>query len=234
MAWKRCWRSPGCWRPLTYRLRPLVDEWNAIGMYEDREWTALRDALDVGLPELNAIVAEVCGDRFRLPSYCATAWRAFTHLACRNALPGALPPSMELLEHLALHTEMASHVGELHAWNEHFAELWGCGRGRAGSPPSGPPGRGRAVDAAVPTAAAAYAEACGQGPGRPVIRLYVKVARDLAPVDGKSRRAGRREPATGSPRGCGTPSPRRCTRNRTASRKSRFRAAGCRWPSRSC
>ncbi|MDW6065200.1 hypothetical protein SAZ11_54400 [Streptomyces sp. FXJ1.4098] len=78
---------------LPHRLLPLVDEWDAADLYRGRDWSALRQALDIGIPELNAIVAEVCGDRFRLPPHCTTAWHAFLHLACRNTPPGVCRPA---------------------------------------------------------------------------------------------------------------------------------------------
>lgn len=177
---------------LTHRLRPLLDEWNAADLYRGRDWAALRQALDIGIPELNAIVAEVCGDRFRLPAHCTTAWHTFLHLACRNTPPGGLPPSMVLLEHLALHPDLASSVGELHAWNDHFAHEWGVADGDDGliSMRAGLAG-GRTVD--VLPLGGRSVDGLGAEPERPVIRLFVKVAPDLTPVDAKGRKQGRRE-----------------------------------------
>ncbi|ADI03784.1 hypothetical protein SBI_00663 [Streptomyces bingchenggensis BCW-1] len=180
---------------LPHRLLPLVDEWDAADLYRGRDWSALRQALDIGIPELNAIVAEVCGDRFRLPPHCTTAWHAFLHLACRNTPPGGLPPSMVLLEHLALHADLAASVGELYAWNEHFAHEWDLADGEDGliAMRTGP-ASGRTADVlhcGVPGARSM--DGLDTEPERPVIRLYVKVAPDLTPVDAKGRKQGRRE-----------------------------------------
>lgn len=178
---------------LIHRLRPLLDEWNAADLYRGRDWSALRQALDVGIPELHAIVAEVCGDRFRLPAHCTTAWHTFLHLACRNTRPGGLPPSMELLERLALHADLASSVGELYAWNDHFAHEWGVVDGDDGliATRAGLAG-GRTGDV-LPRAGRSTVDGLDGEPERPVIKLFVKVAPDLTPVDAKGRRQGRRE-----------------------------------------
>ncbi|UGY94484.1 effector-associated domain 2-containing protein [Streptomyces gobiensis] len=176
---------------LSHRLRPLLDEWNAADLYGTRDWTALHSALDIGLPELNTMVTEVCGDRIRLPSHCATAWHAFVHLACRNTPPGGLPPSMVLLEHLALHADLASSVGELHAWNDHFAQTWKLTHGHGGL---------LALRAALATDRALGGSVGAErraednaAPERPVIRLFIKVEPDLTPVEAKGRRRGREE-----------------------------------------
>lgn len=181
---------------LSHRLRPLLDEWNAGDLYGSRDWATLREVLDVSLPELNGLVVDVCGDRVRLPSHCTTPWHAFVHLACRNTPKDSLPPSMALLEHLAVHPDMASVVGELWAWNDHFAEQWELSDGDGGlaalrarlSGSGGPP--------PLPgQAAPVLAGESGSEFGRPVIRLFIKVAPDLSPVDATSaRQEGRDEP----------------------------------------
>lgn len=182
---------------LSHWLRPLLDEWNAVDLYDARDWTALRNALDVALPELSTTVVEICGDRIRLPSHCTTAWRAFLYLACRNTPPGGLPPSMVLLEHLASHADLASSVGELHAWNDHFAQLWELTDGDGGlralrtALAIGRTARDR--PAGVVSVSDRQAEAAGAASERPVIKLFIKVAPDLTPVDGKGRRKGRRD-----------------------------------------
>ncbi|MBQ1090759.1 hypothetical protein KBY47_16755 [Streptomyces sp. B93] len=117
---------------LSARLRPLLDEWYATDLYEGRDWSALRAGLDFSLPELPALIAEVSGDRVRLPPYCTSVWHAFVHLACHNAPVGRLETSMVLLEHLMLRTEAAALVGEIRAWNDHFAAAWGTDVGPAG------------------------------------------------------------------------------------------------------
>lgn len=117
---------------LSTRLRPLLDEWYATDLYEGRDWTALRAGLDFSLPELPTLIAEISGDRVRLPAYCTSVWHAFVHLACQNAPVGGLEPSMVLLEHLMLRTEAADLVGEIRAWNDHFAAAWGTAGGPAG------------------------------------------------------------------------------------------------------
>ncbi|WFB06722.1 hypothetical protein LRS74_06440 [Streptomyces sp. LX-29] len=194
---------------VSHRLRPLVDEWHSVDLYGDHGWSALRAALDIGLPELPALVAEVCGDRYRLPTHCATAWHAFVHLACRNAPPDGLPPSMALLEHLAVHADLASAVGELRAWNDRHAESWGLREGPNGllalrAALSRPRGPGRAESAGPSAGTADGAPRGGVDParstdpavdagGQPVIRVYIKVAPDLTPADSGTRRQGRRE-----------------------------------------
>ncbi|MFD0315081.1 VMAP-C domain-containing protein [Streptomyces flavalbus] len=117
---------------LSTRLRPLLDEWYATDLYEGRDWTALRAGLDFSLPELPTLIAEISGDRVRLPAYCTSVWHAFVHLAGHNAPVGGLEPSMVLLEHLMLRAEAADLVGEIRAWNDHFAAAWGTAGGPSG------------------------------------------------------------------------------------------------------
>ncbi|MQY38648.1 hypothetical protein SRB17_66610 [Streptomyces sp. RB17] len=183
---------------LEHRLRPLVEEFNALQFYEGRDWTALREALDVNLPEVHATVARIMGGRVRLPVHCTTAWDAFLHLSGLAATPDTvLPPGMVLLEHLALHTDLASHVGELHGWNDHFAELWKLTDGEDGlaalraSLLDGPPS---SVERAVaePEAPAVVPDDPPAVPERPVIRLYIKLVPDLTPLPSTGRRQARR------------------------------------------
>lgn len=190
-------------------LRPLLDEWYATDLYASRDWTALRSGLEFTLPELPFLVAEVSGDRVRMPTYCHTAWHAFVHLAGHNAPVGGLEPSMVLLEHLMLRTEAAAIVGEIRAWNDHFAEAWGRKDGRTGLDAL------RAELSSQPTSTAGEFEASSsepvdlpgdsgnpvgpfdraEDPGHrvPVIRMFIKIAPDLRPSDRETARQGRRE-----------------------------------------
>ncbi|GHE01171.1 VMAP-C domain-containing protein [Streptomyces alanosinicus] len=181
-----CYVAPA----LEHRLRPLVEELCALRLYEGRDWTALRDALYLSLPELDATVAVIMGGRVRLPRYCTTAWHAFLYLSGLTSVPDTdLPPGMLLLEHLALHTELAAHVGELHGWNDHFARCWKLTDGEYGlaalraslldGRPS--PADRAAAEPAAPPAPPADPPVV---PQRPVIRLYVKLVPDLTPLPG--------------------------------------------------
>ncbi|MFI1163582.1 hypothetical protein ACH4UM_08195 [Streptomyces sp. NPDC020801] len=202
---------------LSARLRPLLEEWYAAELYEGRDWSALRRGLDFGLPELPALIAEVSGDRVRLPAYCTSVWHAFVHLAGHNAPVGGLEPSMVLLEHLLLRTEAAGLVGEIRAWNDHFAALWGRAEGPAGlralradlaawhrphPDPDEDTGTGTGTDAhadAPRTAASAQRSRPVAEPDpedvsqAPVIRMFIKIAPDLRPSDADGPRRGRRE-----------------------------------------
>ncbi|MEC4018358.1 VMAP-C domain-containing protein [Streptomyces sp. H27-D2] len=199
---------------LSHRLRPLLDEWHAVDLYTSGDWEALRGVLDFPLPELNAVVAELTADRVRLPSHCTTVWHAFVHLACRNTAPGCPPPSMALLERLAVRPDAAAAVGEIRAWNDRFAELWGLSQmeiaGLRASGADSVPSAGRETSvaggsapdpSALPdpwavggaTLAEAGADDVRPGHERPVIRLFIKVAPDLTPTDARARRQGRRE-----------------------------------------
>ncbi|MFD9906997.1 hypothetical protein [Streptomyces sp. NPDC059063] len=191
---------------VSHQLRPLLDEWYATDVYEGRDWAALRAGLEFSLPELPALVAEVSGDRVRIPAYCHTAWHAFVHLAGHNAPVGGLEPSMVLLEHLMLRAEAAAIVGEIRAWNDHFAVVWERKDGSTG------------LDALRERLAAQHAPVAGEfgmttgehtghgnphsepaDPGEPgdpqvpVIRMFIKIAPDLRPSDRETARQGRRE-----------------------------------------
>ncbi|MFE6283393.1 hypothetical protein [Streptomyces sp. NPDC057877] len=208
---------------LSARLRPLLDEWYATDLYEGRDWTALRAGLDFSLPELPALIAEVSGDRVRLPTYCTSVWHAFVHLACHNAPVGGLEPSMVLLEHLMLRTEAAALVGEIRAWNDHFAAAWGTESGPAGLRvlrkeladrdrprpplPMDPAHAGHPVHTmdkkqhteqlipATATSAAAPQPDAEAEPlsAAPVIRMFIKVAPDLTPFESSGARRRRPE-----------------------------------------
>ncbi|WP_369392886.1 hypothetical protein AB5J72_38880 [Streptomyces sp. CG1] len=191
---------------LEHRLMPLVEEFYALRLYDGRDWTALRDALDVSLPELDATVAVITGGRVRLPTYCTTAWHAFLHLSGLTSLPGTvLSPGMLLLEHLALHPDLASHVGELQGWNDHFAARWKLADGedglaalRASLLDGRPFPAERAVVSpaeravVVPEAPPALPADPPVRPERPVIRLYIKLVPDLTPLPGTGRRPARK------------------------------------------
>lgn len=184
---------------LRQKLAPLLEELYALEVYEGRDWTALRNALSLTLPELNTLVAEITGDRVRLPAYCATAWQAFVHLSGRNAQPGeVLPPAMVLLEHLALSADLASLVGELHAWTDHFAERWevteadGGLRDLRASLGEHHPARAAFALPEPATSGDAPPVKPDAAVERPVIRLFIKLAPDLTPADGNGRRQHRR------------------------------------------
>ncbi|WP_394428617.1 VMAP-C domain-containing protein [Streptomyces sp. SGAir0957] len=177
------------------RLRPLLDEWHALDVYRGRDWTALREGLDLALPELPTLVAAATQDRVRLPRYCRTAWHAFTHLACHNAPVGGLEPSMVLLEHLMLRGEAAHVIGEIRAWNDHFAQEWDASEGAQGLRALRARLTGRPDPAArsrPEPATATGADALGE-PRVPVIRLFIKVVPDLRPSDAQVARQGRHE-----------------------------------------
>ncbi|MET9390806.1 hypothetical protein ABZY20_10415 [Streptomyces sp. NPDC006624] len=180
------------------RLAPLVEELYALQLYEGRDWTALRRALLISPPGLDTIVARITGDRIRLPAYCVDAWRAFVHLSGRATTPDeVLPPGMVLLEHLALHEDLASHVGELQGWNDHFAAAWSLAdleggltdlRRRLGRKPAAAP----SIAAGAPVPSTPAARSAPESKQRPVIRLYFKLAPDLMPTQGTGRRQNRR------------------------------------------
>ncbi|CAL9646239.1 effector-associated domain 2-containing protein [Streptomyces sp. enrichment culture] len=187
---------------LEHSLAPLVEELQALQLYEDRDWTALRTALTLALPELDTTVARVTGGRVRLPPYCTTAWHAFVHLSGRTTPPDSvLPPGMVLLEHLSLISDLASHVGELQAWNDHFAERWqladvegGLRDLRNSLSNRSSSDTGAAVRAGAPTPPVPpVATDLPEDAVRPVIRLYIKLAPDLAPLQGAGRRQARRK-----------------------------------------
>lgn len=184
--------------PLEDHLAPLVEELHALQLYEGRDWTALRRALLIALPELDATVAKITGDRVRLPAYCTDVWRAFLHLSGRGAMPDALlPPGMVLLEHLALHEDLASHVGELRGWNDHFAALWRLADQEGGLTELRNSLARRRSAATVPALEEPAplppsAPVPHDGKQRPVIRLYFKLAPDLTPAQGSGRRQSRK------------------------------------------
>ncbi|MFE1438871.1 hypothetical protein [Streptomyces sp. NPDC058739] len=193
---------------LVPHLRPLLDEWRAHTVYAGRDWRSLREALQLRLPELASLVSSLTRGRLSLPAHCGTPWQAFVHLADANAPAGGLPPSMVLLEHLAQRPELADSVGEIRAWNDHFAKEWQLldgdtglralrrrleGSERGGAPSAedgaGPAGSG------VSAAAAARPEPAGRdagADGRPVIRVYIRIAPDRTPRPAAGRRRGGR------------------------------------------
>lgn len=180
------------------KLRPLLDEWHAVDLYHGRDWTALREGLDLALPELPALVAAATNDRIRLPRHCRSAWHAFVHLACHNAPVGGLEPSMALLEHLMLRPEAAPLVGEIRAWNDHFAQEWGKRDGAHGlralrARLSGRPDPAARAERAVLERGAQGGDGAFAEPHVPVIRLFIKVAPDLRPSDAHVARQGRHE-----------------------------------------
>lgn len=197
------------------QLRPLLDEWQAHRVYAGRGWASLREVLQPRLPELAALVSRSTDGRRVLPAHCGTPWQAFTHLADVNAPPGGLPPGMVLLEHLARCPELAGAVGEIRAWNDHFAKEWGLLEGADGlrqlrrrlespdrrddGPGTGRPCGGPAEHAVADGSPAHGSPAAGPAQpaaseGRPVIRLYILVAPDHAPRPGTARRRAVRVP----------------------------------------
>ncbi|MFD7709755.1 hypothetical protein [Streptomyces sp. NPDC059786] len=185
------------------QLQPLLDEWRAHETFEGRNWRFLREALQPRLPELAALVAESTSGRHVLPQYCATPWQAFVYLAGLNSPVGGLPPAMDLLERLAVSPLLASSVGELRAWNDHFADRWGLDKGDDGLRSLRGELQSAHRAARVPVAVAAHGAYDGTadtGPadGRqedeaepPLIRLYIRVARDRAPQPSSRRRIPR-------------------------------------------
>ena len=192
---------------LVRHLRPLLDEWQAYHVHQGGNWRSLREALQPRLTELAAVVSESTDGRHVLPPYCATPWQAFAHLATLNSPADGLPPAMVLLERLARVPELASAVGEIRAWNDHFAQEWGMLDG-----PDGLRSLRRNLEAAqrndrVPVGAAVSgasggsadvppADGAGQPArpaeeGPPLIRLYIRVTRDRTPQPGNRRRTPR-------------------------------------------
>jgi hypothetical protein len=181
-----------------HRLAPLAEEVHAMDFYGGRDWEPLRSTLQVPVHELNATVALIMGDRIRLPAYCDTAWRAFVHLSGRSAQPGTvLSPGMVLLEHLALHADLASSVGEFYAWNDHFAEMWEVNdlEGGLRELRESLSAQGSLADvfhSRAPRPAGLSLEKVPASATRPVIRMYIKLAPDLAPAESSGRRNVRR------------------------------------------
>ncbi|MEV6941337.1 hypothetical protein AB0N07_04865 [Streptomyces sp. NPDC051172] len=188
-------------------LQPLLEEWRAHEVFEGRDWRPLRQVLQLQLPELAAIVAESTSGRHVLPPHCATPWQTFVYLADLNSPASGLPPAMVLLEWLAHCPELASAVGEIRAWNDHFAEKWELAEG-----PEGLHSLRRNLESAHRAERAPLAVAVGgsyggvaeeppagagqqpEGPeeeGPPVIRLYIRVARDRTPQPSSRRRTPR-------------------------------------------
>jgi hypothetical protein len=186
------------------QLQPLLDEWRAHGVYAGRDWQALREALQPRMPELAALVSASTGGRQVLPTYCGTPWQAFAHLADLNSPAGGLPPSMVLLEHLARRPELASAVGEIRSWNDHFAKEWGLLEGADGLRQlrrelesvrrQGDDTGSRGHDSVAGGPAETGREHRPGTGGRPVIRLYIRVAPDRAPQPAAGRRRAGRAP----------------------------------------
>jgi hypothetical protein len=179
---------------LEHRLYPLLDRWSALDLYQGRDWTALQHALDVPVLGLAGEISAVTADRIRLPSYCVTAWHAFLHLSRHNAAPGGLPPGLVLLEHLAVRAELASSVGELCAWSEHFAVQWGISSGENGLLQLRSTLNDRHMPTAPPPAGDSTQEQPAEEvPAAPVIRLFIKLAPDLTPRQGTGVKPRRKD-----------------------------------------
>nr|WP_237535000.1 hypothetical protein [Streptomyces sp. SID3343] len=179
------------------RSRLLLHEWEALDLYgETPRWETLRRALDLTVPDLGRLIGVVTQDRVRLPGYCTNGWHAFVLLAGHNADASGLPPGMLLIEHLLHRPEAADVVGELRAWNDHFAAAW--------SLVDGPGGLAelrvrlaedrRAQDRSA-ALGGAFVDPDDPPPDIRAIKVFVKVAPDLAPVarpDGPPDDAGPR------------------------------------------
>ncbi|QGV79489.1 effector-associated domain 2-containing protein [Streptomyces ficellus] len=167
-------------------LFPLLAEWKARLAFPGPDWAPLRRALEVPVPELGGLVDRATDGLVPLPEHCATPWAAFVHLADRNSRPGALPPAMAFLEHTAARCpEVAAGVGELRAWNDHFARHWhltgplmALRTALTGAPPAEDAPDGPRTARPAPSPA----------PVRPLIRIYVKVEPDRTPQGGVGRR----------------------------------------------
>ncbi|WP_285567039.1 MULTISPECIES: VMAP-C domain-containing protein [unclassified Streptomyces] len=167
----------------------LLAQWKARLAFPGPDWEPLRRVLDVPVAEFGALVERATDGLARLPENCSTPWEAFLHLADHNGRPGELMPAMAFLEHLSLFPEVASGVGELRSWNDHFAELWDLAAPLATL-------RDGLRDAVAPRVEEA-ADAPREGPGgtaRPLIRIYVKVEPDRTPHSGAGRRRMVRSP----------------------------------------
>ncbi|MFI0237658.1 hypothetical protein [Streptomyces sp. NPDC016845] len=118
--------------PETLRLLPqLADEWQAMELLPEVDWSALR-ALLIHLepPTLAALVRRAAGGRVSaLPGRCTTAWSAFLHLMGLNVPASGLPPAAELLVLLAeddrfLRTHGEQGAGVLGAWLDRWSRAW--------------------------------------------------------------------------------------------------------------
>lgn len=188
-------------------LQPLLDEWRAHDIFEGRDWHSLREVLRPRLPELAALVAESTSGRHVLPPHCATPWQAFVHLVDLNSPSGSLPPAMVLLERLAFCPELASAVGEMRAWNDHFADRWELTEGpdglrnlRRNLESAHRADRTLRAVAADGSSGGASDEPPADGGQRqespeqeepPLIRMYIRVARDHTPQPSSRRRTPR-------------------------------------------
>ncbi|MER7107106.1 VMAP-C domain-containing protein [Streptomyces sp. NPDC000229] len=169
-------------------LSLLLAEWKARLAFPGPDWAPLRRVLEVPVSELGGLVDRATDGLVPLPEHCATPWEAFVHLADRNSHPGGLLPAMAFLEHTAaLCPEVAAGVGELRAWNDHFARQWHLTgplttlrTELSGAPLAGSTGPAQDPPPARPAGPAA--------PVRPLIRIYVKVEPDRTPQGGVGRR----------------------------------------------
>ncbi|WP_410816455.1 effector-associated domain 2-containing protein [Micromonospora sp. 050-3] len=81
------------------RLQRLRDEWEAVEVLTEEDWSRLRPLLSNLVP-VNLTVLYQRATEHRSPgppSWCVDAWQAFVHLAGQNAGPDGLPPSMAFL-----------------------------------------------------------------------------------------------------------------------------------------
>lgn len=192
------------------QLQPLLEEWWAHHVYGGRNWSSLRQALQPRLPELASLVSLSTGGRRTLPAHCGTPWQAFVHLADLNSPVGGLPPGMVFLEHWRTAPNWprrwvrygpgttTSH-GNGDCWTGPTA-YGGCADGW--TRPAGDEGVG--ISAADPAGGAADrpqddgAEAGREDhtapDGRPLIRLYIRVATDRTPQPSTGRRRAARIP----------------------------------------
>lgn len=119
-------------RPETLRLLPqLADEWQALELLPDADWSALRALLvDLESPTLAMLGRRAAGGRIgALPGHCTTAWSTFLYLMGLNVPASGLPPAAELLvllaeddQFLRMHREPGARV--LWDWLDGWARAW--------------------------------------------------------------------------------------------------------------
>ncbi|WP_073756692.1 VMAP-C domain-containing protein [Streptomyces sp. CB03234] len=168
-------------------LALLLAEWKARLAFPGPDWTPLRRVLEVPVSELGALVDRATDGLVPLPEHCTTPWEAFVHLADRNSRPGDLMPALAFLEYTAaLCPEVASGIGELRAWNDHFARQWHL---------TGPLTALRTSLSGAPLTESVTHDPHPGRPApavRPLIRIYVKVEPDRTPQGGVGRRRAAR------------------------------------------
>jgi NTP-dependent ternary conflict system VMAP-like protein/effector-associated domain 2 (EAD2)-containing protein len=126
----------------TAELHRLADEWDALTAVPDLEatWVRLRQAVQtVPRPGLTGRISDITDSRLgTLPHHCTTTWSVFIRVVGQNAMPGALPPWMILLDRLTeeMSSETARYVrAQLRRWARQWdlAELLDKSRADSGS-----------------------------------------------------------------------------------------------------